>query len=71
MTLQSKTYQAKSMTAFGRAEIVSSLGSFIWEVRSVNHRYLETNFRMPETFRQFEIKLKEKLSFKELPMISI
>jgi len=61
MTLQRNTYQAKSMTAFGRAEIVSSLGSFIWEVRSVNHRYLETNFRMPETFRQFEIKLKEKL----------
>ena len=44
-----------SMTAFGRAE-----GDLVdWEVRSVNHRYLEISFRMPEPFRDLEPELRE------------
>lgn len=43
------------MTAFGRAH-----GDLVdWEVRSVNHRYLEMSFRMPEPFRNMEPGLRE------------
>jgi len=44
----------KSMTAFARAEE----GAAIWEIRSVNHRYLDTTFRMPDNFRHLEAELK-------------
>ena len=44
----------KSMTAFARAEH----GAAIWEIRSVNHRYLDTTFRMPDNFRHLETELK-------------
>lgn len=44
----------KSMTAFGRAEH----GSAVWEIRSVNHRYLDVNFRMSDSYRFLEADLK-------------
>ena len=34
-----------SMTAFARQEQACQWGAIIWEIRSVNHRYLETHFR--------------------------
>ena len=43
------------MTAFGRAQG----DSLDWEIRSVNHRYLEVSFRLPEPFRDLEPKLRE------------
>ena len=44
-----------SMTAFGRAH-----GDLVdWEIRSVNHRYLEISFRLPEPFRDLERPLRE------------
>ncbi len=39
-----------SMTAYARKEIKADWGSAVWEIRSVNQRYLETYFRMPEQF---------------------
>lgn len=48
-----------SMTAFARHSIESQWGSAAWEIRSVNHRYLETGFRMPETVRDLEATLRE------------
>ena len=48
-----------SMTAFGRKEIRESWGYLTWEIRSVNHRYLDLSFRMPDTFRELEPKLRE------------
>ena len=36
-------------------------GTGVWEIRSVNSRFLETNFRLPESFRYLEFKLREKL----------
>ena len=46
------------MTAFGRAH-----GDLVdWEVRSVNHRYLEISFRMPEPFRDLEPQLREHVA---------
>lgn len=48
-----------SMTAFARLSIECHWGSAAWEIRSVNHRYLETGFRMPETVRDLEATLRE------------
>lgn len=48
-----------SMTAFGRTEESISNGHVIWEMRSVNHRYLEINLRLPEDFRQLEGKVRQ------------
>ncbi len=50
-----------SMTAFARREINESWGSLVWEIRSVNHRYLEPGFRLPDTFRFLESSLREQL----------
>ena len=50
-----------SMTAFARREKKSEWGTFTWEVRSVNQRYLETYFRLPEQFRGLEAVLREKV----------
>lgn len=48
------------MTAFARREKKSDWGTFTWEIRSVNQRYLETYFRLPEQFRALEPVLREK-----------
>lgn len=49
------------MTAFARQEIQAEWGSAVWEIRSVNQRYLETFFRLPEQFRSLENTLREIL----------
>ncbi len=49
----------RSMTAFASAEGASDLGSLSCELRTVNHRYLETSLRLPEELRQFEPDLRE------------
>lgn len=51
----------KSMTAFARQEVSTPGGTLTWEIRSVNHRYLEPNFRIPEQFREAESQLRELL----------
>ncbi|TNE76935.1 MAG: YicC family protein [Gammaproteobacteria bacterium] len=48
-----------SMTAFARQTLECPWGTAAWEIRSVNHRYLETGFRMPETVRDLEMALRE------------
>ena len=50
-----------SMTAFARHEIKRDWGDAVWEIRSVNQRYLENFFRLPEQFRGLENSLREKL----------
>ena len=49
----------RSMTAFARNTVDFSWGSITCELRSVNHRFLEAGFRMPETLRQVEMSLRE------------
>ncbi len=51
----------RSMTGFARVEAPFSGGQIAWEIRSVNHRYLENYFRLPETLRDLEPSLKETL----------
>ena len=49
----------RSMTAFARNTLEFSWGSITCELRSVNHRFLETGFRLPETLREKEMQLRE------------
>lgn len=49
----------KSMTAFARMEENHPIGNFVWEIRSINHRYLEVNFRLPEEIRALEFELRK------------
>ena len=50
-----------SMTAFSRQQLEEDWGSLTWEIRSVNHRYLETSIRLPELFRGLENPIREEL----------
>ncbi len=51
-----------SMTAFARQEQTLDSGVLSWEIRSVNHRYLELSLRMDETFRPLEIGIRKLFS---------
>lgn len=51
----------RSMTAFTRQEVQQPWGTLTWEIRSVNHRYLEPLMRLPESLRELEGALREKL----------
>ncbi|MBA2709454.1 MAG: YicC family protein [Tatlockia sp.] len=48
----------QSMTAFARIQKQFESGIFCWEIRSVNHRYLDVSFRLPEAFRFLETSLR-------------
>ena len=48
-----------SMTAFARVQVQEDWGSLVWEIRSVNHRYLEPHFRLPEQIRDIEPAIRE------------
>lgn len=50
-----------SMTAFSRQQLESDWGSLVWEIRSVNHRYLEPSVRLPEPFRSLEATIRDTL----------
>ncbi len=51
----------KSMTAFARSQQNLDEGELIWEIRSVNHRFLELHMKMPEDFRISEMRFREIL----------
>ncbi len=51
----------RSMTAFARVEESNEAGSITWELRSVNHRYLEPGIKLPEDFRQLEPDIRKLL----------
>lgn len=50
-----------SMTGFARVSQELSWGAATWELKSVNHRYLEMSFRLPEAFRLYEAKWRQLL----------
>ncbi len=52
---------AQSMTAFARRQVSCGRGVLVWEIRSVNHRYLETGFRFPEALRSIEPAIRDTL----------
>ncbi|MEN8178227.1 MAG: YicC/YloC family endoribonuclease [Pseudomonadota bacterium] len=51
-----------SMTAFARKEYRGDLGVISWELRSVNHRYLEMFLRLPEELRVLETAVRERIT---------
>lgn len=53
-----------SMTAFSRQGDYHDNCQWTWEIRSVNHRYLDLQFKLPEACRHFEIPLRNKLKAK-------
>ncbi len=52
---------AKSMTAFARVTRGIDNGTLICEIRSVNHRYLELNLKLPDDFKPLENQLRNRL----------
>ncbi|MDE7222954.1 MAG: YicC family protein [Acetatifactor sp.] len=51
----------KSMTGFGRYEIVENNRKFTVEMKSVNHRYLDVNIKMPKKLNFFESAIRTEL----------
>jgi len=51
-----------SMTGFARRELAGTFGTLTCELRSVNHRYLEPGFRLPEELRPLESDLRQLLT---------
>ena len=51
----------KSMTGFGRSEIVKGNRKISVEIKSVNHRYLETGIKMPKKLNVFESRMRDLL----------
>ena len=51
----------KSMTGFGRSEIVRGQRKISVEIKSVNHRYLEAGIKMPKKLNIFESRIRELL----------
>ena len=47
------------MTAFARVQESNEAGTITWELRSVNHRYLETGLKLPEDFRHLEPEIRK------------
>jgi len=52
----------RSMTAFARREIDLDAGALSWELRSLNHRYLEISLRLPEELRALETAVRERVN---------
>ncbi|MGX7025584.1 YicC/YloC family endoribonuclease [Vagococcus hydrophili] len=49
----------KSMTGFGKSHINKENYQVVIEIKSVNHRYLDTQIRMPREFNSLEMKMKK------------
>lgn len=47
------------MTSFSRQSHDDEWGTFVWELRTVNHRFLEINLRCPDLFRDQEMRIRE------------
>ena len=50
------------MTGFARRETRAAFGVLVWEVRSVNHRYLDMSLRLPEELRALEAECRERVA---------
>jgi uncharacterized protein (TIGR00255 family) len=53
-----------SMTGFASSEQLTANGELQWELRTVNHRYLEAQFKLPDGFRAIESELRELVNAK-------
>ena len=53
-----------SMTGFARQSLEWSLGTLTWEIRAVNHRYLDVSFKLPDDLRPNEQVFRQKVNDK-------
>lgn len=51
----------KSMTGFGRCEVQEAERKIVVEMKSVNHRYLDVNIKMPKKLNFFEAAIRNEL----------
>lgn len=51
----------KSMTGFGRSEIINEERKVVVEIKAVNHRYCDLNIKMPRKFNMFEANIRNLL----------
>ena len=56
-----KSPMIHSMTGFARRQHQSAEGTLVWEVRSVNHRYLDCQIRLPDGFVEVEAEVRQYL----------
>jgi uncharacterized protein (TIGR00255 family) len=50
------------MTGFARESVETSIGTLTWEIRAVNHRYLDVQFKLPEDLRPKEQLFRQQAS---------
>ena len=60
--LQMDKPMIRSMTAFARQEAETDQGTLSWELRSLNHRYLEIGLRLPDEVRSAEATVRERIN---------
>lgn len=53
-----------SMTSYAQCEHKADWGTLRWELRSVNHRYLELSFKIPEAFKELEFTYRDIIKTK-------
>jgi uncharacterized protein (TIGR00255 family) len=51
-----------SMTGFARESVETALGTLTWEIRAVNHRYLDVQFKLPDDLRPKEQVFRQQAS---------
>ena len=51
-----------SMTGFARESVETTLGTLTWEIRAVNHRYLDVQFKLPDDLRPKEQAFRQQAS---------
>ncbi len=49
-----------SMTGFARESVETDTGTLTWEIRAVNHRYLDVQFKLPEDLRPKEQAFRQQ-----------
>lgn len=52
----------RSMTGFARSQTQGEWGELVWEVRTVNHRYLDVSPRLPDALRALEPAIREAVA---------
>jgi len=50
-----------SLTSYARNEEMSGFGSISWDIRTVNHRFLDVSMRLPDEYRDLETKVREHI----------
>jgi len=50
------------MTGFARESLETDIGTLTWEIRAVNHRYLDVQFKVPEDLRPKEQALRQQVT---------